>query len=118
MTDKTIKTAFSFYDSAKFLRYDETIDKNGVGNSYESYVSSAYSEGIAYMQYVNEGTRYETYVDYSLSDVTVAADVEEEDPDTETEEEESISSANLALLISSLAVAVALLVAIVSVIVR
>ena len=118
LTDKTIKSAFSFYDSAKFLRYDETIDKNGVGNSYESYVSSAYSEGIAYMQYVNEGTRYETYVDYSLSDVTVAADVEEEDPDTETEEEESISGTNLALLISSLAVAVALLVAIVSVVVR
>ncbi|MBE7086147.1 MAG: hypothetical protein E7366_03240 [Clostridiales bacterium] len=110
--------AFSFYDSAKYLRYDETLDVNGVGNSYESYLPSAYTSGIAYLKYVGvEG--YEMYADYSLSEVTVTPDVEEEDTTTEEEDEHNHEGeTNFGLLFSSIAVAVVLVLAVASIIVR
>ena len=105
-------------DSAKYLRYDETLDVNGVGNSYESYLPSAYTSGIAYLKYVGvEG--YEMYADYSLSEVTVTPDAEEEDTTTEEEDEHNHEGeTNFGLLFSSIAVAVVLVLAVASIIVR
>lgn len=121
LTEETdyFESVFSFYDSNKFLRYDAKADTNEVGNSYESYLSSAYTSSIAYLKYAKDNV-YEMYIDYSLSDVTVAADVDEEETDdTETEEEtKPESETNVWLLISSIAIAGVLLLAVVSIIVR
>ena len=119
LVDETayFEDVYSFYDSAKFLRYDETIDKNDVGNSYESYLSSTYTESVAYLIY-KETNRYETYLDYSLSDVTVTADVDEDDSSDTTTDTNETSDTNIALLVSSLIIAVALVFAVVSVILR
>ena len=121
LTEETdyFESVFSFYDSNKFLRYDANADTNEVGNSYESYLSSAYTSSIAYLKYAKDNV-YEMYIDYSLSDVTVTADVDEDETeDTETEEEtKPESEMNIWLLISSIAIAGVLLLAVVSIIVR
>lgn len=115
-----VEGVYSFYDDASFLRYDETIDDNAVGNSYESYLSSAYTSGTAYMTYEDKANLIKvTFVDFNLSEVTVAADVEEEE--TEDEEEETTttpSETNMWLLVSSIVIAVVLMLAVISIIVR
>ncbi len=115
--DKYFESVFSFYDSAKFLRYDETMDENGVGNSYESYTQSTYTSGVAYLKYESK-TEYQLYADYALSEVTVAADVEESEDETDEEEETETNPTNVALLASSIIIAAVLLLAVVSLVVR
>jgi hypothetical protein len=110
------ESVFSFYDSAKFLRYDKTADKNDVGNSYESYLSSTYTQGVAYLNYASGG-EYEIYADYSYAETTVTADVES-DEEEDTEEETPTDPTNVLLLASSIAIAAVLLFAVVSLIVR
>ena len=110
------ESVFSFYDSAKFLRYDKTADKNEVGDSYESYLSSAYTQGVAYLNYASGG-EYEIYADYSYAETTVTADVEADDEE-DTEEETPTDPTNILLLASSIAIAAVLLFAVVSLIVR
>ena len=121
LTEETdyFESVFSFYDSGKFLRYDATADENGVGDSYESYLSSAYTSDIAYLRYAKDGV-YEMYMNYSLEDVTVTADVDEEETDDETTDDttEPESETNIWLLVSSIAIAAVLLLAVVSIIVR
>ena len=115
----TFEGVYSFYDAKDFLRYDSTIDENAVGNSYESYVSSTYEKGIAYMSYKDSVQLIEaTFVDFNLSEQTVAADLEEEETEVEEEETTPESETNLWLLISSIIIAVVLLLAVVSIIVR
>ncbi len=114
------KGAFSFYDSAKFLRYDETADENGVGNSYDDFdpASSNYAESIAFLYY-NKDNVYEVYADYAVADRTVTADVEEtEEKETEEEETETESDINVWLLISSISTAAVLLLVILLIIFR
>ncbi len=115
-----VEGVYSFYDDTSFLRYDETIDDNGIGNSYENYLSSAYESGTAYMTYEDKANLIKvTFVDFNLSEVTVAADIEEDE--TETEEEDTTtppSETNMWLLISSIVIAVVLMLAVVSIIVR
>ncbi len=112
------ESVFSFYDSAKFLRYDKTADKNEVGDSYTSYASSAYAQGVAYLNYANaKAGEYEIYADYSYAETLVTADPQEDDSETEEEETET-DSTNVWLLASSIAIAAALLFAVVSLIVR
>jgi hypothetical protein len=113
----SFKDTFSFYDSNKFLRYNETIDENEVGNSYKSYVSSAYTEGTAYLAHYANGV-YEKFFDYSLSEVSVAADVNDDNTTTTPDAEETVAETNMFLLISSLAIAAVLLLAVVSLVVR
>ncbi len=110
------ESVFSFYDSAKFLRYDKTADKNEVGDSYESYLSSAYAQGVAYLNYAS-GCEYEIYADYSYAETTVTPDVETDDEE-DTEEETTTDPTNILLLASSIAIAAVLLFAVVSLIVR
>jgi ATP-dependent Zn protease len=115
-----LESGFSFYDSNKFLRYDATLDENEVGNSYESYLSSSYTVGTAYMNYEDKNNNWNwTFVDYNLSEVSVAADVEEDE--TEDEEEDTTTApdeSSIWLLASSISIAVILLFAVVSIIVR
>ncbi len=111
------ESVFSFYDTDTFLRYDAGADKNGVGNSYENYLSSAYSEGVAYLKYTNTNV-YETYVDYTYAETAVAADVEEEETEDVTEETTTGEETNVWLLTSSIAIAAILVLAVISLIVR
>lgn len=114
-----LKGVYSFYDAKDFLRYDSTIDENEVGSSYESYLSSVYEEGTAYMLYEDNVQLIKaTFVDFNLSEQTVEPDVEEEETEEEVEEESSTSETNMWLLISSIIIAVVLLLAVVSIIVR
>ena len=118
-TGESFESGFSFYDSNTFLRYDASLDENEVGNSYESYVSSAYSVGTAYMNYYDENNLTNMiFVDYALSEATVTPDLDEEDEEETEEETTTDSETNVLLLASSIAIAVFLLFAVVSIIVR
>ncbi len=108
---------FSFYDTAKYLRYDASIDTNKVGNSYTDYLSSTYAPSLAYMKYAS-GENYELYADYATAEVAVAADVEEAEPEEEEEEPAQPNGADVALLAGSIVIAVVLVFAVVSLIVR
>lgn len=112
--------AFSFYDSNIFRRYDETLDKNNIGDAYEkSFVPSEKSiEGIAYLSYYDEETlSYTKFVDYSLSEQEVTKTVET-DNDTEEEEEDTDSDMNIWLLASSISIAAILVLAVISLVVQ
>ena len=112
------ESVFSFFDSAKYLRYNELIDDNKVGYAYESYVPSSQVEGVAYLKY--EGSNiYVLYADYELSEVTVTPDTADDDTTEDTEDDhDHDGETNIWLLTSSIAVAAALLVAIVAVVAR
>ena len=112
------ESVFSFYDTAKFLRYDSTADEKEVGNSYDEYKSSAYTSGIAYL-YFEDDKHAEMYVDYQFQDVTVEVDpeiVEDDTPGDTTEE--TGNESNPWMLASSIALVAVLLLAIVSVLFR
>ena len=114
------ESVFSFYDSAKFLRYDESLDENEVGNSYDDFdpTSADYAKGIAYLYYANENN-YEIYADYATVDRTVVADVDEVEDEEETEDEtEEESELNVWLLISSISMSAILLLVILLIIFR
>lgn len=123
--DKVDETAyfesvFSFFDSAKFLRYDGDLDVNGVGNSYDDYNSNdeKYSSQIAYLTFEEAGNK-EVYASFATTDVTVPTDVEEsDDSSSSSSSSNAASETNPWLLASSVAVAVVLVLAIVSIIVR
>lgn len=117
--DEYFEGVFSFYDSAKYLRYDEPADTNGVTNSYDDYLSSAYTASIAYLRY-DESNVYEIFADYALSEVTVAADVVEDDSeeDDDHDDHDHGEEINPWLLASSIVIAVVLLLAMASIIVQ
>ena len=108
---KLVYNAYSFYDDAKFLRYNKDLDENEVENSYDDYDSTAasYAEIISYFFY--ENTKFNAvsvFANYTQNDVTVPVDVveDEHDHDHDTEEDTtSESDLDLGMLISSLAVA-------------
>ncbi len=116
---KFFEGVYSFYDSDKFLRYDESIDENAVGNSYESYTASSYASGVEFLQYT-DGENFETFVDYALSEQMPTADTEEDDHDHEEEDEHDheFDSASAWLLAGSILIAATLLFAIIAVIIR
>lgn len=111
--------AFSFLDSAKYLRYDSTLDKEEVGNSYTSYdsTSSDYAEGVAYLKYTDDGN-CRVYVDYSRTEVSVTADTEDDTSDDTEDADAESGGMNVWLLASSILLAAVLLLAIVSIAVR
>lgn len=112
--------AYSFYDQASFLRYDATLDENGVGNSYDEYDATSHTETLAYLIY--EGDYSTTiFVDWSQNDVTVTPDpidVEDEEDDTTDDEEATGEETNPWLLASSIAIVVAMVIAIVGMALR
>ncbi len=104
---------FSFYDSAKYLRYDESLDENGVGNKYdESYVAPT-ETSIAYLK---DG--YKIFADYATIETLVEAEPEKDDTAEDTEEEEDGEPTNVWLLASSIAIAAVLVLAVASLIIR
>ena len=114
------ESVFSFYDSAKFLRYNEELDENAVGNSYDDFdpTSADYVKGVAFLRY-ESGNVYEVYADYATVDKTVVADVDETEEETEEEEEKPAESeVNVWLLVSSISMAAVLLFVIILIIFR
>lgn len=115
-------SAFSFFDSAKFLRYDESLDKEGVGNSYDEHDATIFKEGLVYFQYFDQvNHQYSTFVDYSFVEAEVSADSSVETDDDHDHDHETAAQdngMNIWLLISSLALAGVLLLAVVSLIVQ
>jgi hypothetical protein len=110
--------AFSFFDSAKYLRYNETIDENEIGYKYEGYVPTSYAESLAFLKYAKDNV-YEIYADYALSEVTVTPDAEEDNTtDTEDEHDHEEDELNIWLLASSISVAAVLVLAVGSIVVR
>ncbi|MBQ8374567.1 MAG: hypothetical protein IJX98_03200 [Clostridia bacterium] len=118
---KVFYDAYSFFDDAKFLRYNAELDENGVGNSYdEAYDSTTYKETLSYLR---QDTAKETsiFVDWAQTENTATAD----EPDTETDDDTTEdttttdgSSMDWGLLISSLVVAGVLVLTLVLVLVR
>ena len=118
------ESAFSFYDTNKYLRYDESVDENGVENSYDDYDATdvttypAQKASTAYLRFESE-EEYTTFADYATLETTVNTDpAETEDDDTDDSTTTETSGADVWLLVSSIVVAVALLFAVVSLIVR
>ena len=102
--------AYSFYDDAKFLRYDSSLDENKVGNKYDDYnpTASEYAETLSYLYYENaDYNLIKVFANFTQNEKTVPVDVDPEDNDTSSPEEDTTSEDDLnwGLLISSLAVA-------------
>ena len=113
------ESVFSFYDSAKYLRYNKEIDYNEVGDSYTTYVPSSNTPGIAYLLYENAADNtYEVYVNYALSEFTVTPDPEEDTEEDDTDDTTAESDVNPWLLGSSIAISAVLILAVISLIVR
>jgi hypothetical protein len=115
------ESVFSYFDTDKHVRYDANLDEKKVGNAYEDYTPSTYTESIAYLAYLNNNgdNCYNIFADYSLSDQVVTAKVESDDSTTEdSTEEETDNELNIWLLASSIAVAAVLVLAVASIIVR
>ena len=112
------ESVFSYYDADTFLRYNEYLDDNGVGNVYEAnYKAESKVEGIAYIE-KDEGLRYTTLVNYSYNDEAVAAKTESDTSDDTTDDESTGSDTNVWLLASSLILAAVLVLAVASLIIR
>ncbi len=117
---------FTFFDSADYLRYDETTDEEGLGDPYYSYLQSSNEEQLVWLRYDQEAQKglyaqSTFYLDYSASDVTVEREYpEQNNPDTDHDhtDETGEEPMNIWLLIASGSLAVVLLFAIGAVIVR
>ena len=118
----SFETIFSYFDSAKYLRYNRDLDTANDGNLYKASYTTAHSEavaGVAYLKYV-ENKNQTVLVDYSLVDVEIEAKAIEEDSDdtTSEEDEHDHNETNPLMLISSIAIAVVLVFAIIAIFVR
>ena len=117
---------FTFYDSLNYLRYDVNEDEDGVGNLYESYDQSTYSEEIIYLKYDDEkGDRtgspaYIRFINYATVDTTVEPDTPATDngSDSDHNHKEPISTGNILLIVSSSLLGVVIILVIVLLIVR
>lgn len=118
----TFETIFSYFDTDKFLRYDRDLDVDGVGNLYkDSYDATAQTEGVAYLKYVENGNQT-VLVDYSITDIEVAAKAISDDSNDNTTDDDtdtdSGSETNFWLMLSSIAIAVVLVFAVAAIITR
>ncbi len=115
------ENAFSFFDSAKYLRFteEESVNVDQIVYPYASYNATTHESGVAYLRYVSENkSEYQIYANYGLSDITVAQDAVEDDTTEEEDDDHEHSDTNIWLLISSIAIAAVLLLAMVSIIVQ
>ncbi len=118
---------FTFFDSADYLRYDETTDEEELGDPYYSYLQSSYEEQLVWLRYDAEAgkglpARCSLYLDYSAADVTVEREYPSQDEDVDHDhdhtDETDGESSNIWLLIASGSLAIVLVFAIGAVIVR
>ena len=109
---------FSYFDTAKYLRYNAKLDENKIGNLYkDNYTATEQTEGISYLKY--ETTEELTvFADYQYSEKAVTASTPETDDDTSDSTEKTESETNIWLLASSLVIAVVLILVIILIIVR
>lgn len=107
------ESVYSFFDTDKYLRYNEDLDENKVGYAYENYLSSTYTEGVAYLQY-----GYETFADYSYSELKIDPSTVEEDKPEEDTTDTTTDEMNPWLLISSIVIAAILILAVLSIAAR
>lgn len=121
--------AFSFLDSAKFLRYDSSLDKDDIGNAYTSYDSTSdtykfdpdkKADYVTYLAYESEDHEQKiTFADYSKTDVSVTADAKDDNSsDGDDKDDTSSSGMNGWLFASSIVLAAVLLLAMVSIAVQ
>lgn len=111
-SDKWFESVFSFYDTAKYFRYDETLDEAKIGNYYESYDATTYTEAVVYLE-----DKYTIFADYSPLETAVNKDTVEEETEEEEEVEEE-KETNGWLLASSIAIAAVLVLTVASLIIR
>ena len=111
------ENVFSYYDSNTYLRYNEYLDENNVGNVYDSYKAESKTSGIAYIE-KDEGLRYTTLVNFSYNDEKVTASTNTDTDDDTTNDVGGGEETNVWLLASSLILAAVLLLAIASLILR
>ncbi|MBQ2740623.1 MAG: hypothetical protein IJF39_03260 [Clostridia bacterium] len=102
--------AYSFYDDAKFLRYDGSLDENKVGNKYDDYDSTSeeYAETLSYLYYENaDYNLIKVFANFTQNEKNVPVDVDPEEDETPSTPDEEVEpdETNWGLLISSLAVA-------------
>ena len=119
-----IESVFSYFDSHNYLRYNEELDENGVGNVYkESYVASKQEKGVAYMK-IEDGKNLTVLADYKYAETKVDPTEEEVDTDDNNKDDSTSDSStnneplNPWLLASSISVAGVLVLAIVSIVVQ
>ena len=115
---------YSFFDSSKYVRYDETTDFEEKGNPWHNYKQSTYSEQLVSLYQVDKedgkATGYNFFADFGATDITITAEYPN-DPDADEEETDTTDptgTANIWLLISSGVLAVVLLLVIILVMFR
>lgn len=114
---------YTFYDDTSYLRYDKTVDAEGV-NPYASYKQSSNTEQIAYLYYEDSTSSstellYQMFLDYGATDVTVERDVAEEDKEEDTTTPSGeLDFGSLMILMSSILLVVALVAVIIIMAVR
>ena len=103
---------FSLYDDAAYESYDADYS-NLTGDPYADYDQSTYANTVAYFSYHFETENrayYDTFVDYSASEITVATSSSEENPDEEEDTSTTDESGqNVWLLVSSIVLAIILI---------
>ena len=103
---------FSLFDDKAYESYDEDYS-NLTGDPYANYDPSTYESTVAYFSYnftTDNRVYYDTFVDYSASEITVSTSATEDttdDEETTTTTDEN--SQNVWLLVSSIVLAIILI---------
>ena len=112
---------FSLYDDNAYASYDPD-HSDLTGDPYADYDQSNYESTVAYFSYnfaTDSRTYYDTFVDYSASEITVSTNAS-----TETDEEEEEDTAadedgqNVWLLVSSIVLAIILILVLIILLVK
>ena len=121
-TIEQYKSVFSYFDTDKFLRYNEDLDTDEIGNLYEdNYDVTAQKEATFYLYAGAENENQNFLVNYATQDQVVTASASDKDDTTTDNPDETAPTTqgtNPLLLISSIIIAVALVLAIASIIFR
>ncbi|MBO5027490.1 MAG: hypothetical protein J6C79_03080 [Clostridia bacterium] len=121
-TIEQYKSVFSYFDTDKFLRYNEDLDTDEIGNLYEeNYDVTAQKEATFYLYAGAENENQNFLVNYATQDQVVTASASDKDDTTTDNPDETAPTTqgtNPLLLISSIVIAVALVLAIASIIFR
>ena len=113
-SETQFKGTFSFFDSAKYLRYDESLDENNVGNSYDkAYNATAQTEALMYLKNDNV-----IFANYAPIETSVPVNTTDDDTTTDDDDESSENETNGWLLASSIAIAGVLVLTVMSLVVR
>ncbi len=119
---------FSLYDDKSYAPYDESNDmETRDSDPYADYDPSTYSDDVAYLKYnitdpndadYNGYIEYNTFIDYSASEITVETSSGSSDDTTDDTTSTGDSETNLWLLIPSIILAAALFLTLISLLVK